>query len=269
MGNTLLGLGTDRVGESVTQMNTCVSKSNSGKGAGLEHLGASFLVSWIEDRPTEVLTNDSECFLAPHVTDRVGSLIDRTYFGPSRTRRSLIERQGSEAFKSVTEDIESGVNGHVAGHAHHIQRVDDGEVRFDASQSDSCFALVFRQIHYGGGGGFGPSSSRGRDRDQWKHRVLRLQRLSKRRSDKVQELGFWVGGVESGHLGRVYDGSSSDGNEAVETFRLGKLDRLHHALVSGFNEHIFKHFVVNVHILQSLFGIPGGLFLWAEESRLT
>ena len=119
----------------------------------------------------------------------------------------------------MAEHIKATVYGHIARHVLHIQRVNDGQLGFDAAQANARLAALLGNVNDGNAGRFAarPGSCWHLNIDgnnwflcpdthgnQWKHGFRRNQPLPERLLNKVKKFRFRIVGVKRGRL-RIFN----------------------------------------------------------------
>lgn len=94
---------TDGITQTMTEMDTSITKANTSKGSSQQHLALSFMILRILDSARKVFNNHLQGVKWPDITDGVGTLVSRSLDGILGTRRTLVVRQGGVWFKSMTD----------------------------------------------------------------------------------------------------------------------------------------------------------------------
>lgn len=220
---------TDGVADSMTEMNTCITKPNSSKSGRQQHLSSRFSIAHgILCYSRQILDRLLESPERKDVRDGVATLVCRPLQGILRSRYSFVVGNSSVALskgcqlgyglkrvtapahlKSMEKDVETSadVDGDWARLC--IERVYDAQQGSQSSTGDARLCRGSRMIKDGGSSSFrSRSSSSGHSKQRSKH-LVDWDSLANGCIDKVEQFSVGIAGEEIGYLCSVHDRAAS------------------------------------------------------------
>lgn len=201
----------DGVGETVANVHTGVSETNTSKSRSKKHVRVSLEVFRVSARSRKVLNGKSQTLQRENVSNGVRALVSGSHVGVLRSRGSLLVRDGCVGLERVAEDIQTRGSLDLLGHGDGVEGIHNSEKGLEGSVGNTSLGLSGHEIENGSSGGLGSGSSGGGDCDQRLELNVDGLGLTNGGVDKVQKLGIGEALVEVGHLGSIHDGASTNG----------------------------------------------------------